>query len=69
MNTSPELAEALEQLHEMDPLRYEPLKRTIRRAEDGSPLKTALAVKFPLLTRRERRALQRAARKKLRETS
>jgi hypothetical protein len=44
---------------------YESLTRTIRRAPDGRPLKTTMAVEFPLLSRRERRALQRGAQKLL----
>jgi hypothetical protein len=44
---------------------YEAMTRMIRRAPDGRPLKTAMAVEFPLLSRRERRALQRGAQKLL----
>jgi len=44
-----------------DPLAKIPLLRNVHRDPDGKPLKTALASKFPMLSRRERRELQRAA--------
>jgi len=46
-----------------DPLAKLPLSRSVHRDPEGQPLKTALANKFPMLSRRERRELQRRAMK------
>jgi hypothetical protein len=50
----------LEQLAR-DPHAKLPLMRVVHRDPQGQPLKTALANKFPLLSRRERRELMREA--------
>ena len=51
--------EMLDELHKLDPLRKAPLTRRVLRHDDGSPIKTPLALEFPLLSRRQRRLLQK----------
>lgn len=52
-------------IEELDPLRKAPLICTIHRDPQGQPLKTELTKHFPLLSRRERRAMARSVAKGL----
>jgi hypothetical protein len=46
----------------MNPVR-EPLTCTLHCQDDNQPLKTKLAERFPLMSRRDRRAIMRKAKK------
>jgi hypothetical protein len=55
--------EMKERLEALDYSRKSPLTHILYRTPNGQPLKTALAREFPLLSRRQRRELQRARQK------
>jgi hypothetical protein len=56
-------------IENLDPLRKVQLTCTIYRDPQGQPLKTELAKRFPLLPRRERRAMARSVAKNLKNNT
>lgn len=60
---SPQMAEVLQRFEEESPLYKQPLTRRFYANQNGGPLKTVMAERFPLLSRRERRELMRALEK------
>jgi hypothetical protein len=57
----------VEQLGEMNPLGHARLTCKIYRNPDGSPIKSPEAIRFPALSRRQRRAISRQVLKEMRK--